>query len=72
MRVKAPRDGYVRCETLLPILSAQIVPIPKLPTHRAWWLLTDDGALALSVTAESAQTIADFLTRAAAAMRKAS
>jgi hypothetical protein len=72
MRVKSPRDGYVRCETLLPVLSCQIVPIPDTPTRRVLGLLTEDGALAIGVTADSAQQIADFLARAASAMRKAS
>lgn len=72
MRVKAPRDGYVRCDILLPVIGCQIAPIPDMPTCRALWFLTADGALALGVTAKSAQQVADFLTRAATAMRKAS
>jgi hypothetical protein len=72
MKLKAPRDGYVRCETLMPALACQIAPIPDMPTCRAFCLLTDDGALALAVTAHSAQQIADMLRRAAAGMRKAS
>jgi hypothetical protein len=74
MRVKSPRDGYVRCETetLMPVLGSQIVPIPDMPTRRAFCLLTDDGPLALGVTAESAQLIADFLAQAASNMWKAS
>jgi hypothetical protein len=72
MRVKSPRDGYVRCETLMPVIAVSIAPIPEMPTRRALGLLTDDGALALGVTAESAQLIADFLAHAASEMRKAS
>jgi hypothetical protein len=72
MRVKSPRDGYVRCETLMPVLALSIAPIPDMPTRRALGLLTEDGPLALGVTAESAQIIADFLAQAAADMRKAS
>jgi hypothetical protein len=72
MRVRSPRDGYVRCETLMPVIGCQIAPIPEMPTRRAFCVLTDDGALALGVTAESAQLIADFLAAAASDMRKAS
>jgi hypothetical protein len=63
MRVKSPRDGYVRCETLMPIIGCQILPIPEMPTRRVLGLLTDDGALCLGVTAESAQVTAEFLAR---------
>jgi hypothetical protein len=72
MRVKTPRNGYVRCDTLLPVLSCEIAPIPGMPTQRVLWLLTEDGAVALRVTAKIAQQIAGFLARAATAMRKAS
>jgi hypothetical protein len=72
MRVKSPRDGYVRCETLMPVIAVSIAPIPEMPTRRALGLMTEDGVLALGVTAESAQGIADFLAQAAAEMRKAS
>jgi hypothetical protein len=72
MRVKSPRDGYVRCETLMPVLAVSIAPIPEMPTRRALGLMTDDGVLALGVTAESAQSIADSLAQAATDMRKAS
>jgi hypothetical protein len=72
MRVKSPREGYVRCETMMPVLAAQIAPIPEMPTCRALCLLTEDGPLAIGVTAKSAQQIADFLAQAAAEMRKAS
>jgi hypothetical protein len=72
MRVKAPRDGYVRCETLIPVLAISLAPIPDMPTRRAFGVLTEDGPLALGVTAESAQFIADVLAHAAAEMRKAS
>ena len=72
MRVKSPRDGYVRCETLMPVLAVSIEPIPEMPTRRVLGLMTDDGPLALGVTAESAQLIADFLAHAASDMRKAS
>ena len=68
MRVKSPRDGYVRCETLMPVIGVSIAPIPDMPTRCALGLLTDDGALALGVTAESAQLIADFLAIAASEM----
>jgi hypothetical protein len=69
MQAKDQIEGYVRCETLIPILGAQILPIPQMPTRRALALLTEDGALALGVTAESAQEIADLLVKAAAEMR---
>ena len=71
MRVKSPRDGYVRCDTLMPVRAVSVEPIPDMPTHRALCFRTEDGALAFGVTAESVQTISDMLTRAAAAMRKA-
>jgi hypothetical protein len=67
-----PRSGYVRCETLIPILGVQILPIPEMPTRRVLALLTEDGPLALGVTAESAQEIADLLSKAAMEMRKQS
>jgi len=63
MQLKSPQDGYVRCEALMPVLSCQMVPIPEMPTRRVLGLLTEDGALALGVSAESAQLIADFLGR---------
>jgi hypothetical protein len=72
MRVKAPRDGYVRCDTLMPALECQIAPIPDMPVCRAFCLLTVDGGLAPAVTVHSAQYIADMLRRAAARMREAS
>jgi hypothetical protein len=72
MRVKSPRDGYVRCETLMPVIAVSMAPIPDMPTRRALGLMTDDGVLALGVTAESAQFIADFLAATASYMRKAS
>ncbi len=69
MRAREPIANYVRCETLLPILGVQILPIPESPTRRALALLTEDGSLALGVTAESAQEIADLLAKAAGEMR---
>jgi hypothetical protein len=69
MQAKDQIEGYVRCETLIPILGAQILPIPRMPTRRVLALLTEDGALALGLTAESAQEIADLLMKAAAEMR---
>lgn len=72
MKAKLPRPGYVRCETLMPILACQILPIPETPTRRALGLLTEDGSLALGVTAESAQELSDLLAKAATEMRKAS
>jgi hypothetical protein len=54
------------------ILGMQIVPIPEMPTRRALALLTEDGSLALGVTAESAQELSDLLAKAAAEMRRAS
>ena len=63
--------GYVRAETLMPILGVQILDIPNQRTHRALALLTEDGGLALGVTAESAQAIADTLSAAAEEMREA-
>jgi hypothetical protein len=70
--VKSPRDGYVRCETLMPVIGCVIATIRDMPTRRVLGLLTDDGVFALGVTAESAQSIADFLAQAAMDMRKAS
>jgi hypothetical protein len=69
MEAKAQVDGYVRCETLLPILGVQILPIPETPTRLVLALLTEDGSLALGVTAESAQEISDLLAKAASKMR---
>jgi hypothetical protein len=72
MKVKDQIEGYVRCETLIPILGVQIRPIPEMPTRRALALLTEDGSLALGVTAESAQELSELLAKAAAEMRRAS
>jgi hypothetical protein len=72
MKVKDQIEGYVRCETLMPILGVQIRPIPEMPTRGALALLTEDGSLALGVTAESAQELSDLLAKAAAEMRRAS
>ena len=68
---KAQISGYVRAEALMPILGVQILPIPEQPTRRVLALLTEDGALALGVTAESAQSIAELLSNAAKEMRQA-
>ena len=70
MEVKQPLEGYVRCDTLMPILASQVVPIPGQPTRRVLGLMTEDGALSLGVTAESAQDISDQLAEAAMEMRK--
>jgi hypothetical protein len=59
-------------QTLMPVLGCQVAAIPGNPTRRALCLLTEDGALALGVTAESAQELADRLLKAAAEMRAAS
>jgi hypothetical protein len=72
MAPKNQIEGYIRGETLIPILGAQIVPIPENPTRRVLALLTEDGSLALGVTAESAQEIADLLAKAASQMRSQS
>jgi hypothetical protein len=69
MKAKDAIEGYVRCETLMPVLGCQILPIPGMPTRRALGLLTEDGALALGVTAESAQELSDLLAKAASEMR---
>ena len=55
----------------MPILGVQMLGIPNEPTRRVLALLTEDGSLALGVTAESAQAIADTLSAAAEEMRKA-
>jgi hypothetical protein len=68
-KARVPIEGYVRCETLMPILGVQILPIPGMPTRRVLGLLTEDGSLALGVTAESAQELADLLAKAASEMR---
>jgi hypothetical protein len=68
---KTKMSGYVRAETLMPILAVQMLSIPGQPTRRALALLTEDGNLALGVTAESAQAIADLLTNSAKEMRQA-
>ena len=72
MQAKDPIEGYVRCETLMPILGVQVLPIADMPTRKALALLTEDGSLALGVTAESAQDIARLLEKAASEMRLAS
>ena len=66
---KPPIEGYVRCEALIPILGCQVMLVAGYPTRRALGLLTEEGALVLSVTAESAQELADQLSKAAAEMR---
>jgi hypothetical protein len=71
-KIQIPRNGYVRCATEMPILAVQLVPIPDMPTRGVLGLLTEDGPLALGVTADIAQEIADLLSRAASVMRKAS
>jgi hypothetical protein len=68
MQAKDPIEGYVRCETLMPILGVQILPITGMPTRRVLALLTEDGPLTLGVTAESAQDIARLLEKAASAI----
>ena len=70
--MKPPMDGYVRCEALMPILGVQILPIQEMPTRRVLAILTEDGSLALGVTAESAQEISDLLAKAAKEMRAVS
>jgi hypothetical protein len=72
MQAKDPIEGYVRCETLMPILGVQVLPITSMPTRRVLALLTEDGPLTLGVTAESAQDIARLLEKAASEMRLAS
>ena len=72
MQAKDPIEGYVRCDTLMPILGVQILPITDMPTRRVLALLMEDGSLALGVTAESAQEIARLLEKAASEMRLAS
>ena len=72
MQAKGPIEGYVRCETLMPILGVQVLPVTDMPTRRVLALLTEDGSLALGVTAESAQEIARLLEKAASEMRLAS
>ena len=71
-RAIEPIEGYVRCETLMPILAAQIMPVPGMPTRRVLALLTEDGPLALGVDAASAAEIARLLGEAASQMRAAS
>ena len=56
----------------MPLLGCQIIPIPEMPTRRVLGLLTEDGNLALGVTAESAQELSELLATAAMEMRKAS
>jgi hypothetical protein len=72
MQAKDPIEGYVRCETLMPILGVQVLPITDMSTRKALALLTEDGSLALGVTAESAQEISRLLEKAASEMRLAS
>jgi hypothetical protein len=69
MRAKDQIEGYVRCDTLMPLLAAVILPIPGMPTCRALGILTEDGSLSLGLTAESARELADLLAAAAAEMR---
>jgi len=71
MATRPQQQGYVRCEMLIPILGSQILPIPESPSRRVLALLTEDGSLALGITAEAAQEMAEQLTKAAADMRKA-
>ena len=72
MQAEDPIEGYVRCETLMPILGVQVLPLRDMPTRKALALLTEDGPLTLGVTAESAQDIARLLEKAASEMRLAS
>jgi hypothetical protein len=44
-------SGYVRAETLIPILAVQMLSIPGQPTRRTLALMTEDGNLALGVSA---------------------
>jgi hypothetical protein len=71
MAVRQQQPGYVRCEMLMPVLASKIMPISESPSRRVLALLTEDGSLALGITAEAAQEMADQLTKAAADMRKA-
>jgi hypothetical protein len=71
MQAKDPIEGYVRCETLMPILGVQILPVTDMPTRRDLALLTEDGTLALGLAVESAQEIARLLEKAASEMRLA-
>lgn len=66
------RPGYVRCKALMPILAVQIVSIPEMPHRRALGIMTEDGDLALGLTAESAQELSDLLAKAASEMRAVS
>lgn len=70
--MKQAKPGYIRDQTLLPILACQIVPIPGSPQRRVLGIQTADGDLALGVDAESAQTLAELLARAASEMRQVS
>jgi hypothetical protein len=72
MQANDPIEGYVRCETLMPILGVQVLPITGMPTRKVLALLTEDGSLALGLTAESAQDIARLVEKAASEMRLAS
>jgi hypothetical protein len=66
------KEGYVRCETLMPALGCRILHNPETPTRRVLGLLTDDGSLALNIDAEFAQTLSELLAKAATEMRKES
>jgi hypothetical protein len=67
-KVQDPIKGYVRCNALLPVLGAHILSDPEMPTLRVLAVTTHDGPIALRVTAEIAQAIADMLARAASEM----
>jgi hypothetical protein len=67
-KVKDAIEGYVRCDTFLPILGAHILHNPEMPTIRVLRVTTHDGVLALGVTAEVAQQMADMLARAASTL----
>jgi hypothetical protein len=66
------KEGYVRCETLLPALGCRILHNPETPTRRVLGLLTDDGSLTLNIDAEFPQTLSELLAKAATEMRKES
>jgi len=70
MGATVPKNGYVRCEVLLPMLGCRIVPIPETPTRRELGLLTDDGSLAIDIDAESAQALSELLAKAIIEMRE--
>jgi hypothetical protein len=72
MQAIAPKDGYVRCGLLMPMLGCRVLPVPETPMKRVLGILTDDGQLAIEIDAEAAQVLSELLAKAIIEMREES